>query len=323
MRTLLLVCLACSTLCSQPQQPPKTAPTAKTKSAEGAQGEKESGNRQEPADKRATAVVNNPAEAGPKKDTTQDKATEELQIDWWLAVFTGLLVAVGTVQFAALFWQGRTLRHHSHLLAESIKHMESAVIAYQGFARASEAMLALTRESNAITARATDLTRQSFLLSHRPKLAVRNVVVRVPQGNQDIASVAQRLSQGVIDSVPGGELYVVNDGDADGKIIRMHSEILDGERLPMAPPYEGKPGTSLDVNLAPGVQILVPFPSEPFIRQHSVERVAGGWEKFWVLGWIEYVDGTGNTRRTLFCRQWSNESSRFSAVGDADYERAD
>src|ERR1039457_651004 len=122
--------------------------------------------------------------------------------------------------------------------------MKSAVIAYQGLPRASEAMLALTRESNAITARATDLTRQSFLLSHRPKLAVRNVVVRVPQGNQDIASVAQRLSQGVIDSVPGGDLYVVTEGDADGKIIRMPPKIRDGERLPMAPPYEGKPGTS-------------------------------------------------------------------------------
>jgi hypothetical protein len=201
--------------------------------------------------------------------------------------------------------------------------MRQAVAAYQGFVQASEAMLMLTRESNEITARATELTRQSFVLLHRPKVIVRNVVVRVPPGKQDIASIAQRLADSVIGSVPGGEFYVVNTGDTDAEITTMHSEMLDGERLPMAPPYEGKPGTPMRVTLPPAVHRLIAFPSEPYVRQHSMQRVEQGWEKFWVLGWIEYIDGAGNVRRTAFCRQWSNEHGRFLPIDNPDYERAD
>jgi hypothetical protein len=56
---------------------------------------------------------------------------------------------------------------------------------------------------------------------------------------------------------------------------------------------------------------LIPFPLEPYVRQHGMQRVEQGWEKFWVLGRIEYTDDAGNSRQTVFCRHWSNVDAQF------------
>ena len=96
-----------------------------------------------------------------------------------------------------------------------------------------------------------------------------------------------------------------------------------GERLPIAPPYDEKPGTVLDLSLPAGTRSYIAFPSDPYRHEASMVREEQGWDHFWVLGWIEYKDDIGNLRRTGFCRRWSNDQQRFVSEGDSPYQYAD
>lgn len=100
----------------------------------------------------------------------------------------------------------------------------------------------------------------------------------------------------------------------------MHSEMFKGERIPMAPPYDRKAGTPVDLTIAPGAYAYLNFPSEAYIPGTSMARVESGGEKFWLLGWIEYLDDLGNRRRMGLCRKWSNQDERFLPASDSPYE---
>ncbi len=321
MRTrTLLVFFLCVPLWSLSQKPPESAPRPKSNSTESAQSQKASSEKQERA-------ANEPAikeitSANPNKGSAEPKATKDLNIDWWIAAFTGVLALVGLLQFVALIVQARVLRHHSGLIQQSVEQMRQAVAAYEGFVRSSEAMLTLTRESNEITARATELTRQSLILVHRPRLIVRHVVVRsqrnaITRELSDIAVAALTIAS------DGGQLDIVNTGNSRTSITKAHSEMFRGERLPMVPPYDGKPGADFDLSLPAGARCYIPFPSEIYRHEASMVREEHGWERFWVLGWIEYTDDIGTLRRTGFCRQWSNDHRCFMPVDDSRYEYAD
>src|ERR1017187_7174605 len=115
MRTLLLVFLVCPVLWSQPQKPPESTPTTKAHGAESTQEQKESSKGQRPADGKAKATTaDEQAESIPSKRGAQTKTNEELETNRRLALFTGLLVGVGVVQFLALLWQATALRSEEH-----------------------------------------------------------------------------------------------------------------------------------------------------------------------------------------------------------------
>ena len=43
----------------------------------------------------------------------------------------------------------------------------------------------------------------------------------------------------------------------------------------------------------------------------------------YVMGWIAYSDDLGFVRRTAFCRELNNQTERFVAIDDRDYEHAE
>ena len=101
----------------------------------------------------------------------------------------------------------------------------------------------------------------------------------------------------------------------------MHCEILDGDRLLSVLPYAGKAGVGMNITVAPGVIRLVPFPSETYIRQHSVQRVEKGWV-FWTLG-SNMLTARGMSEQPCFAASGPIWTLKFFPVDDTDYERAD
>jgi hypothetical protein len=120
MRTLTLLVFLVAGEWSQAQEPPKVQPVAKT-----------NGTQQSP-EKNPTAPQNQTSASSNEKIASAN-TNEELEVNrnltaftgelarytWWLACFTGVLVVVGGLQLFALFWQARTLVHHSELLETS------------------------------------------------------------------------------------------------------------------------------------------------------------------------------------------------------------
>lgn len=283
---------------------------------------------------------NRPAEQA-NRDAAQANA-ESKQADYyeggasglWMVLLTGGLVVVGGGQALILWRQTRIIHEslriargsldqlHEYVsltadLAESSKKSAEAATVNANAAAASNA---LTRESNEITKEATELTRQSIVLAHRPRLLVKNIIVRVPEGRKDRHT--ERLAETLADS--GGEMYVVNIGRTKAKMTQMHSEVLIGAQLPMVPPYDGKAGAAVDISIPPGGHRWFRFPSERYRHERGVNQINQYGEHLWVLGWLEYTDDLGNPRRTAFCRDWSTTTERFSPVkDDPDYEYAD
>jgi hypothetical protein len=115
------------TTCSQAQQPPKSAPSTKTNSAKATAGKEHADRNQYPAENPVVTIINNQTEPAPQESAAKAETDENLKVNRRLALFTGLLVAVGIVQFVALFWQGTVLKHHGTLIRQSAQ--ETARIA--------------------------------------------------------------------------------------------------------------------------------------------------------------------------------------------------
>ena len=243
------------------------------------------------------------------------KSTFDMLAQW-------ALVGVGIWGVCAALKTLRAIKEQARIARVGLSATRIAANAARASANAAVESNKLTIKSNEITKDATELTRQSIALTHRPKLIVRHVIVRPPEATspQDlggVAAVAHTLASN------GGQLHIVNIGDSAAKITRIHSEMFQGERLPMAPPYDEKPGQDRDLSIAPGAYFYLPFPSERYVQQTSMVRVDNGWEHFWALGWIEYTDSVRTLRRTAFCRKWLNEQAQFVPVGESPYEYAD
>jgi hypothetical protein len=176
------------------------------------------------------------------------------------------------------------------------------------------------------TRNAVRLGRDEFNASHRPKLRVRNIVVK---------PAAQGPGQMTLDPFhPGyhisGQFFLSNIGDAAARITESHCEVYWGginnvgwpDRLPMQRPYEGKDGNNpiAPQTLASGQAVTGLFFSEqPFpVLNWDPQKRSG----LFVMGWIEYLDERGIRRRTAFCREYLEREGarRFYPVDDPDYE---
>ena len=298
MRTLiLLVYLCCSMLRSQSQPPPKTSQLTKEKGTVTGQAENGPQQHQQPS-KSETPPIQSKVESQTKQNPANTEPDQELEINHKLATFTGWLVAVGVVQFFAMvaqsiiFW--RTLR-------ENRRQISAAVIAANA-----------AKDSN-------ELTRQSLILTHRPKIVIRYVSV-LSRDSTDITNPLDSIFQNL--RTNGGQLFLVNIGNSSASVKRSYSAVISGEQPPRTPFHEVKPGTAHDVELPPGASISVPFPTEPCTSKPGIQRFSGGWEHVWAIGWVEYADGGATIRRTGFCRRLSNETYSFVSAS-TPYEYAD
>jgi hypothetical protein len=171
----------------------------------------------------------------------------------------------------------------------------------------------------AIQAQGND-TRKALILTERPQLIVRNVEIRPPTGTGGVAPNPEPMTER---SIPSGQFCASNIGTTNADICEVYSQVFRAERLPMARPYEEAEGSRVSIQLLPGMSVSIPFPSQIYGPLGRMERVERGDEHIWVMGWIVYLDGLKNRRRTAFCRKWCKDRRRFFAVDDPDYEHAE
>jgi hypothetical protein len=151
---------------------------------------------------------------------------------------------------------------------------------------------------------AIKLATDEFNATHRPKLHVRNIVIK------------PSFSKGKLLT---GQFYISNVGSSPATITESHCESLcNVNGLPMERPYEG-----LDGNNPIGKKTLLPGQSWPALFQSETPFLGfPEAHRLFVMGWVEYVDNGGTRRRTAFCREYIEKDGggRFYAVTDPDYE---
>ena len=185
--------------------------------------------------------------------------------------------------------------------------------------------------------RQTGIINQTLILTDRPKLIVRNLAISEPSQSSRINREPSEKPFRPEEKITGA-LWVVNPGNGDAHFQRGWCGVYNGQGLPMEVPYDSRVGFSPlnGSTIRPGERVELRFtgtgPSDDQVAAANaapVQRRIGGNDPapipldLYVLGWIDYRDDLGITRRTAFCRRYERTRDRFIAVKDRDYEYAD
>jgi hypothetical protein len=170
------------------------------------------------------------------------------------------------------------------------------------------------------TWRAASDTRRALFLAQRPRVRVRNIVIRPPQVPGYFPMLFH--PNHTID----GQLYIVNVGGTAARLVEVHCEIYWPDAgvmtLPMERPYEGQnpSAPNLRTKLQPGQSWPLTFGSYSMIGGTESDQILAGHRMIYVLGYVAYRDELGIERRTAFCRKYDHIRRRFFMVDDPDYE---
>lgn len=206
------------------------------------------------------------------EETAADEAEkkDKSNSDWWLVKLTGVLAGIGFLQLIVFAWQGIQLRR------------------------------AVT-----VTKEATNLAKQEFTATHRPKVIVHGMDVKLA-GDGELRRVNFRY---------------VNAGDTDAFVTSISSRILWTKHSMVPADIEF---TRHDVIKDP---ILVPSGKNGFaITPDEVNFVTlvrsgrGGHDTAYCVGVIVYRDTNDIERRTGFCRRYDSERERWLKAEDEDHE---
>jgi hypothetical protein len=244
--------------------------------------------------------------------------------EWWLVYCTGILAAftLGLMFYTARLW-GATVKLGKEAQETSqrqAREMEKSLDIAQESADAAKESADAAVDAAHEMRRSVKIARNQFIAAHRPRLRIRNIVVKAPT-----AGLAARFFD--VSMPVSGQLYVDNVGDGPGKIVHSHCVVFwkQGE-LPMEAPYEGQDGNEFLGHpiLVPGAPATGKFQSEKPMGQeaNNVALCNGNWH-LWVMGWIEYSDENGFVRHTRFCRLWRTPEDRFFPIHDHDYDYED
>ena len=210
---------------------------------------------------------------------------------------------------------------------------------------------AIRRQAEIAKDQAT-IARNALVLTHRPKLTVRNVVLAYPRSTTSPTPPEWFWPGELVQ----GQFYIANVGGTSARItdcgcwVHRQRGIFRGGgplagaattahafvrevrtrrgrweiSLPMKRPYEGKPGNvgAYGGFIQPGASIPLPFQSDWLMGEEGghIRFGAEGWS-LWVLGFIFYEDESEPPirRMTAFSREWAPHYGRFVAVDDPDY----
>ena len=59
---------------------------------------------------------------------------------------------------------------------------------------------------------------------------------------------------------------------------------------------------------------------DKFLNQYEISSIRDGSLKFFVMGYVQYKDPNGTSRRTMFCRVYCPRDGRLKPTEDPDYE---
>ncbi len=182
------------------------------------------------------------------------------------------------------------------------------------------------------TRNATELTRQSLVLTQRPRIGIRTVILDQPSyGDRFISTSINELIFKPTVYVEG-TLLMVNIGNSQAMILHSYCRVLNSgepERIPRQFLEEaaGTGGTLLTENtrLAPGQRVRCTFtgsgPSEEQVKHAGSQQFPK--LNLYVIGWVDYADELKIVRRTTFCRRYDRPTDRFLPITDPDFEQAD
>jgi hypothetical protein len=169
------------------------------------------------------------------------------------------------------------------------------------------------------------IANENLLLQFRPKLIVRNVVVKPAMQDARIDETLLFIPNHPV----GGQFYVANVGGSPATVTESLC-IVHWQKgpLPMRRPYEGLNGNNpVTGRIKAGDRRTVIFASQKIfdltagaLGSIQFPDVKPEWH-IWIMGWIEYTDELGSSnRRTAFCRRYEPRTNRFVVVRDPDYE---
>jgi hypothetical protein len=168
------------------------------------------------------------------------------------------------------------------------------------------------------TRKTAEATRQSILLTHRPKLIVRNVV------SPQLETLYPNLSpEEALRSNAGnwfeGYFQVANIGGTPAVIQSIHSNILIDGTLPMKRIYNINQINKIRLEAGESKQIDL---TRIQVSAETQGLLARDRIYVYVIGLIAYTDGLGIRRETAFCRRLDRTLQRLVTVQDHDYEYA-
>lgn len=174
------------------------------------------------------------------------------------------------------------------------------------------------------TRRSAEATRKSITLQFRPRLIIRGMVL-IPGKYVPVAGADQTGDEWKI------EYVVANIGGTAACVSESNLTIVvpEGE-LPPFPPYSNARDSLGSFTVKPGEhqQRLVRLDDEKDIWRFRMlrEYVEGGNPgpgNIYCLGFLQYRDEIGTSRRIAFCRRYDAHTQCFNGVGNPDYEYSD
>jgi hypothetical protein len=150
--------------------------------------------------------------------------------------------------------------------------------------------------------------RREFLVTHRPKLTIRQVAF-LPNSND-----------------PAIEFTLVNTGESTATIIESSVKpwifAIAGE-WPPVPPYDPPTTKPRTKTLANGESVRWKETDQPPHAHLLIGDIADDKLETMLLGYILYADDNGTRRRIGFCRRRVSGTNRFIPADNPDYEYAD
>lgn len=170
-----------------------------------------------------------------------------------------------------------------------------------------------------------DTARQDQILTHRPKLIVRNVVV-----DGLMAGVGFVPNKSGEMKLTNCRLWITNVGLTDAVVLRTEIQWFFGSRLPMENPINAdvlNGGVTQNLTIKAGEIREINPPDYPFDFtgfQHinnAAEKIPMKQQKhLWLIGYVRYQDSKGTfLRHTFFCRKYDAVRGFFKI----DRRRAD
>jgi predicted Holliday junction resolvase-like endonuclease len=238
-------------------------------------------------------------------------------------ILTALLVLVGAL---GIGYAIKTLR----AVERQAKANEGQLTEIQQSAEKTDRMILLAAQEAengkaAVEAarQSAEAARESIMLTHRPRVVVRSVIVAWEHILTRGVSVKRLNETGFDDGQLGGAFYLVNVGNQPATVIGLEQYLSFDVYLPLERPYES--GTNqqiVAIKLKPGEACKLPFRPKAIVTGDQTEVIQFG-KPMCAIGRIMYVDELGNRRETGFARQFRPSQQRFVAVDDPDYEYAD
>ncbi|MGA3054195.1 MAG: hypothetical protein ABSD63_08310 [Candidatus Korobacteraceae bacterium] len=166
-----------------------------------------------------------------------------------------------------------------------------------------------------IIKRQTDITEQTLLLTHRPKITIRNIVI------PELTKLNRQSPMNQWSAALVGYYTLANVGGFSATIQNVVDGIWAEKGLPMERPDRGRPERGIGVILAPGESTEISF--NVVLGADDACRIIDGDFAVYILVQVIYVDNSKVVRKTSACRKFDLTEQRFTRVDDPDYEYAD